>query len=83
MQKTLEEEVLAQFWEERTEESFIKWKNDDTIKPIFITISFDMGWNKRSPSTTYDTIADYTVLAGDRFKKLVGLCILSKIEYMW
>ena len=78
IQKALEEEVLAQLIEEGREEDFEKWKNGENIKRVFLTVSFDMGWNKQSSRTRYDSISGHAVLIENRFKKIIALCVLSK-----
>ena len=37
-----------------------------------LTVSYDMGWNKRSTVTRYDSVSGHGIILGARTKKLIG-----------
>ena len=78
MRAALEEEILEQLIEESREEDFVKWKRGEKIRRVFLTVSFDMGWNKRSTGTRYDSNTGHALLVGARLKKIVAMRVFSK-----
>ena len=44
-----------------------------------ITVSFDMGWNKRSSGNRYDSISGHAFFIGCLSKKIVATIVSSKI----
>ena len=71
MRSALEEEILEQMIHKDREEDFKKWKNGEFVRRVFLTVSFDMGWNKRSTGTRYDSKSGHTLLVGKRTKKVI------------
>ena len=62
------------------EEQFLKWKDKETNpKEVPLTVSFDMGWNKRSSGTKYDSISGHSFLLGSQTKKIINHQCLSKV----
>ena len=47
-------------------------------KEIPLTVSYDMGWNKRSSGTRYDSISGHGLMIGGYSKKVIGFKCVSK-----
>ena len=43
-----------------------------------LTISYDMGWNKRSSGTRYDSVSGHGIMIGGYTKKVIGFKSMSK-----
>ena len=79
LQKALEEEVLLTLQLEKRDHDFKKWKMKELeADKIGIVVSYDMGWNKRSTGTRYDSISGHGVAIGQLTKKVVGIVLFSK-----
>ena len=79
IQNALEEEVRLTLKLENRENDFEKWKAKD-LDPgtVGVVVAYDMGWNKRSTGTRYDSISGHGVAIGQLTKKLIGLIMYSK-----
>ena len=75
MVKVRQDEVLATVGEDKSN----LWKQKK-IEPshVPLTISYDMGWNKRSSGTKYDSISGHGFVLGSRTKKILQFKVLSK-----
>ena len=70
-----EKEVLATVGEQKYDE----WKKKNLpANEIKLTASYDMGWNKRSSGTTYDSTSGHGFVIGGRTKKIMQHRVLSK-----
>ena len=58
----------------------IQTKNGDirTKNPVKLTVSYDMGWSKRSTGKVYDSLSGHGYLVGARTGKVVSMCVLNK-----
>ena len=59
--------------EEKAHEAYLKWKDGevvDDIKQIGITVSFDVGWQKRGSGNRYDSISGHAIMNCCKTKKL-------------
>ena len=52
------------------------WKKSEF--PIGITVSYDMGWNKRSSGKTYDSLSGHALMIGALSKKIVSARVVNK-----
>ena len=52
------------------------WKTDDN--PTGLTLSFDMGWSKRSSGNRYDSLSGHAFLLGGHSKKIVSAQVTSR-----
>ena len=79
MNNALEEEVRVALFQENREEDFQKWKDGELdASHVKITISYDMGWNKRSSGNRYDSISGHGVAIGSLTKKVVAIKTYSR-----
>ena len=46
---------------------------------VGITVSFDMGWNKRSSGNRYDSLSGHVLMIGCSSKNIVGAIVSSKM----
>ena len=55
------------------------WKEKKLSKECNgLTVSYDMGWNKRSTGTRYDSISGQGVMIGAKTRKVIGFKTISK-----
>ena len=50
-------------------------KNNNKVK---ITVTYDMGWQKRSPGRRYDSSSGHTFIIGARSKGIIGMILYSR-----
>ena len=50
----------------------------NTNNPVKLTVSYDMGWSKRSTGKVYDSLSGHGYLVGTRTGKVVRMGVLSK-----
>ena len=64
----------------RSEEMFKKWEKKElpTISNG-LTVCYDMGWNKRSTGTRYDSISGHGIMFGAVSKKVLSYRAVSKV----
>ena len=75
MKEGREEEILATVGKE----NFDKWKEKKiTPDEVKLTTSYDMGWNKRSSGTKYDSTSGHGFVIGGLTKKILQHVVLSK-----
>ena len=67
IKKTLEEKNM----------SYDEFKNDNKQK-IGLTVSYDMGWSKRSSGHRYDSISGHSFFIGGKSKKVIAAQVSSK-----
>ena len=67
---------------EHNNHSYVDWcalsdkgKNNNKVK---LTITYDMGWHKRSYGRRYDSSSGYAFIIGGRSKGIIGMVIYSK-----
>ena len=65
MEEALEKEIRLTLG---SEEKIKEWKEGNS--PVSITVSFDIGWNKRSSGNRYDSISGHAFLSVACRKKL-------------
>jgi len=71
-----EAEVLATIGADK----FDDWKNKKLkANDVKLTISYDMGWNKRSSGNKYDSISGHGFVLGKNTKKILQHRVLSKV----
>ena len=51
----------------------------DMTTPFGLTLTYDMGWSKRSSGNTYDSLSGHSFLIGAHSKKIVDSHITSKM----
>ena len=51
----------------------------ELVEPLGLTVSYDMGWSKRSSGSTYDSLSGHTFLIGAHSKKIVSTQVTSKV----
>ena len=79
IKNALEEEIQLTLQSENRIEDYDKWKRKELDpEKIGIVIAYDMGWNKRSTGTRYDSTSGHGVAIGQLTKKIVGLILFSK-----
>ena len=69
------EEIKATIGENLFEKYLCKKLNPKNVK---LTVSYDMGWNKRSSGHKYDSISGHGFLMGGITKKIINHKCLSK-----
>ena len=74
MEEALEEEIKLTL---ESKEKYKAWKERNS--PVSMTVSFDMGWNKRSSGNRYDSISGHAFFIGCLSKKIVAAIVSSKI----
>ena len=75
MEQALEEEVKATV----SAETFELYKNKKSkVNDIELTVSYDMGWNKRSSGHKYDSVSGHGFVLGGMNKKIINHRCLSK-----
>ena len=74
MDLALNEEVkLTQEYKKVKQED---WKTSE--QPVGLTVSYDMGWSKRSSGRTYDSISGHAFFVGGHSRKIVSCKVTSK-----
>ena len=83
--RAVSDEAMKEAWEEETRltleamgESYFLWKNKrkKDRKNVKLTVSFDMGWQKRSSGNRYDSLSGHAFMIGARSRKIL-MCIVS------
>ena len=75
MMEAREKEVSATIGENKMED----WRNKKIDpKDVKLTISYDMGWNKRSSGHKYDSISGQGFVLGGQTKKILQHRVMSK-----
>ena len=74
MQDAIDEKVRLALKDDAKYKQYLKGN-----LPVGITVSFDMGWNKRSSSNRYDSLSGHTLMIGYLSKKIVGDIVFSKM----
>ena len=79
----LQEEIKKTILEEkppRARVSLLRKFNERSIEKedVPLTICYDMGWNKRSSGTRYDSVSGHGLMIGGYTKKVIGYKSLSK-----
>ena len=80
MELAMVEEIKATILTEKGEE----WYNQYYAKPegereaIGLTVSFDMGWNKRSSGHKYDSISGHAFIIGVYTRRIIDYVVFSK-----
>ena len=84
MVESMEKEILSQYsldlgYEIKYEEVFDKHGNThDHLPKVGIKIGYDMGWQKRSGGTKYDSMSGHSFYVGLNNNKIVRYVVLSK-----
>ena len=84
MELAMVEEIKATILTEKGEE----WYNQYYAKPegereaIGLTVSFDMGWNKRSSGHKYDSISGHAFIIGVYTRRIIDYVVFSKSCYI-
>ena len=75
MEKAREDEIRCTLGEEK----LVAYKNKLlTPEEVPLTVSYDMGWNKRSSGNKYDSISGHGFIMGGNTKKILNHRCLSK-----
>ena len=54
-------------------------KNSETVNdPVALTISYDMGWNKRSSGHRYDSLSGHAFAIGEYTRRIIDCVVFSK-----
>ena len=63
-------------------QSYVDWcaqtdkeKNNNKVK---LTVTYDMGWQKRSSGRRYDSSSGHAFIVGERIKGIIGMVLYSK-----
>ena len=62
---------------ESEKNSYEKWKQCEK-KQVQLTVSFDMGWSKRSSGHKYDSLSGHAFMCGCRSDMIVSAIIIAK-----
>ena len=80
IEEALQEEIKDTL--ERNNQSYGEWcaqtdkrKNNNKVK---LTVTYDMGWQKRSYRRTYDPSSGHSFIIGARSKGIIGMVLYSK-----
>ena len=78
-EKSMEESRCDEIAATIGQDKFKDWKNKK-IKPedVKLTVSYDMGWNKRSSGTKYDSMSGHGFVLGSQTKRVLQFKVLSK-----
>ena len=68
---------------EHNDQSYVDWcdlsdkgKNNNKVK---LTVTYDMGWQKRSHGRRYDSSSRHAFIIGGRSKGIIGMVLYSKV----
>jgi len=81
---TIKEKLEGKYTEEEVDKAmddFINEKWDDVpadILKIGITVSYDMGWNKRSTGKVYDSLSGHAFIIGCRTGNVIGMMVKKR-----
>ena len=84
IERALKEEIVKTIEEEEKEPTVRKslleqFKSNALDKEkVPLTICYDMGWNKRSSGTRYDSVSGHGIMIGGYTKKVIGFKSMSK-----
>ena len=77
--ESMEEATAKEVEATVSEDLYKKWlKKENVRNDIKLTISYDMGWNKRSSGHKYDSISGHGFVVGGLTKKIMNHRCLSK-----
>ena len=74
MDRALDLEV--QMTQEYKNEPVVDWRNNDS--PYGLTVSYDIGWSKRTSGSTYNSLSGHGFLVGAHSRKIVNAQVTSK-----
>jgi len=81
---TIKEKLEGKYTEEEVDKAmddFINEKWEDVpadILKIGITVSYDMGWNKRSTGKVYDSLSGHAFIIGCRTGNVIGMMVKKR-----
>ena len=80
MQLALELEVKETMIHEHGDEYYNNWKSKKigARDKVGLTVSYDMGWNKRSSGHRYDSISGHAFIIGAYTRRIIGSVVFSK-----
>ena len=78
--EALKNEIIAQMKKDKFEISYDEWiaLPPDERETILLTISFDMGWQKRSSGRRYDSLSGHAFAIGGLTKKVIACEVVCK-----
>ena len=76
----LEMEIKETIVNEKGEEYYAEWmsKAKGDREKIGLTVSYDMGWNKRSSGHRYDLLPGHAFIIGAYTRQIIGCVVFSK-----
>ena len=76
----LEMEIKETLVNERGEDYYKEWinKKQGEREKVGLTVSYDMGWNKRSSGNRYDSLSGHAFIIGAYTRRIIGCVIFSK-----
>ena len=79
MEKAMEEEIKLTLEDQGI--SYEKWKNTPfrNRPKVLLTVSFNMGWQKRSSGNRSDSLSGHAFMVGARTKKIIQCVVSSKM----
>ena len=80
MDLAIEEEIKQTILHEKGEDFYKVWKSKAAgeREKIGLTVSYDMGWNKRSSGHRYDSLSGHAFIVGAYTRRIIGCVIFSK-----
>ena len=80
MDLALQMELKATVIHEESKEFYEIWKNEDkaTRKKIGLTVSYDMGWQRRSSGNNYASLSGHGFLIGVHTRRVIACVVFSK-----
>ena len=67
---------------ERNNQSYVEWcaqtDNEKNKNKVKLTVTYDMGWQKRSSGRRYDSSSGHTFIIGTKSKGIIGMVLYSK-----
>ena len=80
MELAMVEEIKATILTEKGEEWYDEYfkKSEGEREAIGLTVSFDMGWNKRSSGHKYDSLSGHAFIIGVYTRRIIDYVVFSK-----
>ena len=77
----LEMEIKETLVNEKGEDYYKEWinKKQGEREKVGLTVSYNIGWNKRSSGNRYDSLSGHAFIIGAYTRRIIGCVIFSKI----
>ena len=80
IEEALQDEI--KYTPEHNNQSYVDWcalsDKEKNMNKVKLTVTYDMGWQKRSSDRRYDSSSGHAFIIGVRIKGIVGMVLYSK-----